>query len=199
MATRKRSKSAKKNSKNSYKKIKKSENKEKKRNVKSMKNKEIKRKQETNQFFVVKKEKKNYWLIIITITFLFISAFLGWFTSTNRYAKFPSKITNETQIVVFYQPGCPHCIAEFPTINKLSKNFSISAINIIQNKSYIRKYNISSTPTLLLINKGKSEILVGEHTYSRIIEAYEKLGKGIFIDYQFNQTGCSVTKNTCTG
>ena len=164
-------------------------------------NKKNKNKSDVEFEFIVKKNKRNNWLLIISITLLFISGFLGWITSTNRYTIFPNKISNKTQVVVFYQPDCPHCIAEFPTINKLSKNFSISAINIVENKSYIDKYNITGTPTLLLINheNNKEELLVGSHSYEEIVKAYNQLSKGIMLENGFKGGSCSANPkiNSC--
>lgn len=126
------------------------------------------------QFKVQKKKPR--WLLAVLIVFIFVSAFLGWVTSTNQYSRFPSQISSKTQIVVFYQPGCIHCIEEFPTIKELSKKYSVSAINVLENKSIIENYNITATPTLLIINGKNKRMIVGEHRLDTIINTYSKLG-----------------------
>ncbi len=73
-------------------------------------------------------------------------------------------------VVVFYQPACPHCIAEIPTIRELvAMGYRVSAINVLERPDVAAEMGITATPTIYIPSTGIK--LVGEQPLERILAA----------------------------
>ncbi len=80
-------------------------------------------------------------------------------------------------VVVFYQPTCPHCIAEIPTIRSLvSMGYRVSAINVFERPDLAAKVGVSATPTIYVPSTGIK--LVGEQPLERILAALAGITSG---------------------
>ncbi len=98
-----------------------------------------------------------------------LGAFAAGLSNSVVFYELLPKDTN-AEILVFYQPTCPHCIAEIPTIRKLiSAGYSVSAFNVFEYPDLARKYGVSETPTIVIPKTG--EKLVGEQDYESIVAA----------------------------
>jgi len=108
------------------------------------------------------------WIIILMAGGIPIAFLLGLQNSVYFYKTLPHHL--DADVVVFYQPGCPHCVAEIPVIKKLvAMGYKVSAINVLENVEVAREYNVTSTPTLY-IPKTHS-YLVGEQSLEDILNA----------------------------
>ncbi len=112
------------------------------------------------------------WILVIALLLFVLSFIVGTQNSVLFYEYLPHRIP-EKGIVVFYQPSCPHCIAEVPTIKKLvTEGYPVFTINVLKHPDLAREFNVEATPTIVIL---PSHIkLVGEQSYASIVAAYEK-------------------------
>ncbi len=88
------------------------------------------------------------------------------------YTTLPSEVP-ERGILIFYQPSCPHCIAEIPVIKRLvEEGYPVYAINALERPDVASSFGVTATPTIVILPSGTK--LVGEQDYETIVEAYEK-------------------------
>lgn len=84
------------------------------------------------------------------------------------------------KILKFESDSCPQCKAMIPTIDRIKedfKNIKFKSINIEEddNQDLVRKYNVRSLPTLVILND-KGELInkiAGNVPYSVIKNALE--------------------------
>lgn len=126
------------------------------------------------------------YLLIPAFLGLALSFALGLSNSILFYELLPH--TADAEIIVFYQPACPHCIAEIPVIRELSQKYRVSSINVLENPDLARKYGVTATPTIYIPSTGSK--IVGEADYNKIVEALEKKG-------EWEGFSCSL-ENTCS-
>ncbi len=75
-------------------------------------------------------------------------------------------------IIVFYQPSCPHCIAEVPVIRELvAMGYRVSAFNVLKHPDIARAYGVTATPTIYIPSTGVK--LVGEQDLNSLLQALE--------------------------
>jgi len=112
------------------------------------------------------------WLLI-PLALLFVLSFaLGLSNSILFYETLPHEIPAEG-IVVFYQPSCPHCIAEIPVIKRLvAEGYPVYSINALKHPEIARQFGVVATPTIVILPSGVT--LVGEQSYEAIVKAYEE-------------------------
>ena len=139
--------------------------------------------------FSLSKEMGPRWLIYLSVLGLPIFFALGLNNSTLFYETLPHDVNGD--VVVFYQPSCPHCIAEVPTIKKLvSLGYRVSAVNVFQHPDLARAYGVESTPTIVVFPYGIK--LVGEQDLNTILKALKGIhGEG-------SGESCSVGGSTCS-
>ena len=61
-------------------------------------------------------------------------------------------------IVYFMEDGCPYCAQQTPIINDIAKTHNVSVINLtsdIVGPSAVKQYNVSTTPTTIILKNGK--------------------------------------------
>ena len=77
---------------------------------------------------------------------------------TNEEFEKNVKSSNKRVLVDFYADWCGPCKILSPRVAEIAnenKDLKVVKINVDQNEDLARKYNISSMPTLLVIEKGK--------------------------------------------
>lgn len=115
------------------------------------------------EFIIEKKKPKKIYIIPFLLGLIFF-AYLGFLNASSGFEEFNSNISeiNSSRfegIIFFYQPNCPHCIEEIPLIHEINKEIPVLAINIIDHRELISKYDIKKTPTVFYKNsKGFFEI-----------------------------------------
>src|SRR4029079_10451496 len=62
---------------------------------------------------------------------------------------------NEPVLVDFWASWCPPCRAMNPTIEALARDFKVCKVNVDTNQPLAARYDISSTPALLLFKNGQ--------------------------------------------
>ncbi len=108
------------------------------------------------------------WVMVLAGLGMIASFVIGASNSVLFYETLPKDLNAE--IIVFYQPSCPHCIAEIPTIKKLvAEGYSVSTFNVFKRPDLAEKYGITATPTIIITRKGKK--LEGEQDYETIVSA----------------------------
>ncbi|MDN5358238.1 MAG: Thioredoxin [Candidatus Diapherotrites archaeon] len=133
------------------------------------------------------------WIMLLAGVGLILSFAAGLANSTMFYALLPKD--ENADILVFYQPTCPHCIAEIPTIQKLvSEGISVSAFNVFKYPELTKKYNVTETPTLVITKTGK--VLRGEQDYETIKQALA--GEKTEL-WGISGSGCAVNKDNTVG
>ena len=61
-------------------------------------------------------------------------------------------------IYYFTQSGCDYCTKQAPAISAISKNYDVTTINLTTDSngaSLIAKYNVTTTPTIIIFKNGK--------------------------------------------
>lgn len=60
------------------------------------------------------------------------------------------------QILCFYQPGCMGCMEQAPINAEVGKSLHIriEEIDAIKNPHYIKEYQLTATPTILVLEDG---------------------------------------------
>ena len=116
-------------------------------------------------------------IIYIVLAVLFIAVLIGISLGTGKKAEktkveaensvipvtsanFEQKVLNSDKrvLVDFYADWCGPCKILSPRVAEIAnenKDLKVVKINVDQNEDLARKYNISSMPTLLVIEKGK--------------------------------------------
>ena len=116
-------------------------------------------------------------IIYIVLAVLFIAALIGISLGTGKKAEktkveaansvipvtsanFEQEVLNSDKrvLVDFYADWCGPCKILSPRVAEIAnenKDLKVVKINVDQNEDLARKYNISSMPTLLVIEKGK--------------------------------------------
>lgn len=116
-------------------------------------------------------------IIYIVLAILFIAALIGISLGTGKKAEktkveaansvipvtsanFEQEVLNSDKrvLVDFYADWCGPCKILSPRVAEIAnenKDLKVVKINVDQNEDLARKYNISSMPTLLVIEKGK--------------------------------------------
>lgn len=116
-------------------------------------------------------------IIYIVLAVLFIAVLIGISLGTGKKAKktkveaensvipvtsanFEQEVLNSDKrvLVDFYADWCGPCKILSPRVAEIAnenKDLKVVKINVDQNEDLARKYNISSMPTLLVIEKGK--------------------------------------------
>jgi conjugal transfer pilus assembly protein TraF len=63
---------------------------------------------------------------------------------------------NEYGLIYFYKPNCPYCEAEEKVLQYFhdSRHFEIKPVNIQENPNLASMFNVTITPTLILVQKG---------------------------------------------
>ncbi|MFA4877758.1 MAG: thioredoxin family protein [Methanoregula sp.] len=61
------------------------------------------------------------------------------------------------QVLCFYQPGCMGCMEQAPINAETGKTLGITIeeIDAVKNPQYIKEYQLTATPTILVIKDGK--------------------------------------------
>ena len=122
-----------------------------------------------------------------------IISFAAGLSNSIMFYKFLPKDEN-AEIIVFYQPTCPHCIAEIPTIRKLvADGYSVSAFNVFKRPDLAEKYGITATPTIIITKSGTK--LEGAQDYEVIVAAM----KGFTSPWVSSGAACGVSEvGTCS-
>lgn len=116
-------------------------------------------------------------IIYIVLAILFIAVLIGISLGTGKKAEktkveaansvipvtsanFEQEVLNSDKrvLVDFYADWCGPCKILSPRVAEIAnenKDLKVVKINVDQNENLARKYNISSMPTLLVIEKGK--------------------------------------------
>ncbi|WP_321506855.1 thioredoxin family protein [uncultured Methanoregula sp.] len=60
------------------------------------------------------------------------------------------------QVLCFYQPGCMGCMEQAPINAEVSKTLAvrIEEIDAVKNPQYIKEYQLTATPTILVLKDG---------------------------------------------
>jgi len=60
------------------------------------------------------------------------------------------------QVLCFYQPGCMGCMEQAPINAEVGKdlNIKIEEIDAVKNPQYIKEYQLTATPTILVLKDG---------------------------------------------
>ncbi|MFA4861088.1 thioredoxin family protein [Methanoregula sp.] len=60
------------------------------------------------------------------------------------------------KVLCFYQPGCMGCMEQAPINAEVGKalNLKIEEIDAVKNPQYIKEYQLTATPTILVIKDG---------------------------------------------
>ncbi|NPA76455.1 MAG: thioredoxin family protein [Candidatus Diapherotrites archaeon] len=141
--------------------------------------------------FSLSREMGPKWIMLLAAAGLAISFALGLSNSTVFFETLPKE--QNADILVFYQPTCPHCIAEIPTIKKLvAAGYSVSAFNVFKYPRLAEKYHVTATPTIVITRTG--EKLEGEQPYTAIISAIH----GLSGTWAQNGEACGIGVNTCS-
>ncbi len=141
--------------------------------------------------FSLSREMGPRWIIIVAGLGVLIAFALGLSNSAMFYAMLPKD--ENADILVFYQPTCPHCIAEIPTIKRLvSAGYKISAFNVFRRRDLVEKYGVRETPTIVISRTGSK--LVGEQAYDRIVAATKKTKR----EENGTMGGCSINRGAVT-
>jgi len=132
------------------------------------------------------------WIILLAGLGIIISFAAGLSNSIMFYEFLPRD--ENAEILVFYQPTCPHCIAEIPTIRRLAaEGYSVSAFNVFKRPDLAEKYGIIATPTIVITKNGVK--LEGEQSYEAIIAAIN----GTTNPWGSTGAACSVSEvETCS-
>ncbi len=136
--------------------------------------------------FFVKQEKKtnkikNIIILIILIAIGIFVSYLGYSNNIYRYDLISEKgMPKDNFILVFYQPSCPHCVSELPIFYKLKYdyNYTIKAINIIEQPKFIKEFNLKATPTIILFFNNSSLRVEGEISLDQILKLINELKSG---------------------
>lgn len=143
--------------------------------------------------FSVSREMGPRWLITIAALGIVVSFVAGLSNSTMFYATLPKD--ENAEVIVFYQPTCPHCIAEIPTIKKIiADGHKVSAFNVFKHQDLARKYGVTETPTIVVPRNGTK--LVGEQSYESILAAIH--GTQSWQTTAQQGAGCSVNPEAIT-
>nr|WP_321351706.1 thioredoxin family protein [uncultured Methanoregula sp.] len=61
------------------------------------------------------------------------------------------------QVLCFFQPGCMGCMEQAPINAGVQKtlNLTIEEIDAVKNPQYIKQYQLTATPTILVLKDGK--------------------------------------------
>ncbi len=130
------------------------------------------------------------WIMYILALGIIASFILGLNNSVVYYETLPK--TKDADILVFYQPSCPHCIAELPTIKRLvADGYRVSAFNVFKHPELAKRYNVTETPTLVV----DGHVLVGEQSYETIKDA---LNTNWVPGSGEKGKGCSIGGDTCS-
>ena len=122
--------------------------------------------------FSLSRELGPRWVLLLAGLGLVISFVLGTQNSVLFYEYLPHDVPSKG-IVVFYQPSCPHCIAEIPTIKKLvSEGYPVYTVNVLKHPELAREFNVQATPTIVILPSRVK--LVGEQTYNAIVTAFKE-------------------------
>jgi conjugal transfer pilus assembly protein TraF len=64
--------------------------------------------------------------------------------------------STEYGLIYFYKPGCPYCEAEEKILKHFiaSRNFAVQPVNILEQPGVAAQFNITITPSLVLIKRG---------------------------------------------
>ena len=120
------------------------------------------------------KKKKGKWFLIPFVGGIFFTIVLALSNNVHFYSIYDGNY-DDNFILVFYQPGCVHCLKELPVVRELSKKYRIKAVDVSENREFALKYGVSATPTIVLHYGGKRKFLVGEHSYGEIVQEIEKM------------------------
>lgn len=98
------------------------------------------------------------------------------FNPLKMYERFGNE--SSTNIEYFYMETCPHCVEFTPVWDKVSKmseyqHISFKKYEISANKERSSKFNITSAPTVIAVDK-KSDMVVGKFTDERTDESLSK-------------------------
>ena len=132
------------------------------------------------------------WIILLAGIGMLLSFTAGLSNSIMFYELMPKD--ENAEILVFYQPTCPHCIAEIPTIRRLvADGYSVSAFNVFKRPDLAEKYQITGTPTIIITKNGTK--LEGEQSYDAIVAA-TKSSDNLWVH---SETTCGVNEvGTCS-
>ncbi len=103
-------------------------------------------------------------------------------------SKLVKELTNENfmavtdkgvSLVDFWAPWCGPCRMIAPVIDELSNDFEMRAnickVNTDDNQDIIKKYNVKSIPTILIMKDGEViETIVGAQAKDKLTEAINK-------------------------
>lgn len=132
-------------------------------------------------------------IIYIVLAVLFIAVLIGISLGTGKKAEktkveaansvipvtsanFEQEVLNSDKrvLVDFYADWCGPCKILSPRVAEIAnenKDLKVVKINVDQNEDLARKYNISSMPTLLVIEKGKElNRVVGALSKSKVLK-----------------------------
>lgn len=126
-------------------------------------------------------------LLALTIVLMLCGCTSKQALQTIGYKDLKEKIENKESFVLYiHKTGCSHCESYEPILTKVLKEESLTAYSIntasleaAEEKSLREKVNLKGTPTLIYIEKGKSDIngsLIGEQTYENTVAFFKKIG-----------------------
>jgi thioredoxin 1 len=60
------------------------------------------------------------------------------------------------RVICFYQPGCMGCMEQAPINTEVGKslNIAIEEIDAIKNPQYIKEFQLTVTPTIVILKEG---------------------------------------------
>ena len=108
--------------------------------------------------------KKHYvdygWLLVLFVILLIAMIYSILFGKQEGFASSASDISSGKKLVMFYTTTCGHCKKMMPAWDKAAKDANSTAEKMVKvdsttDTSIAEKYNISSYPTILLLESGK--------------------------------------------
>lgn len=87
---------------------------------------------------------------------------------------------NNFGLIYFYQDGCPYCEAEEKVLQFLkNRGWLIKPVNIKHDQTAAAKFNITVTPSLLLVKKGDERHIPISHGVITYVELRERIYNGV--------------------
>lgn len=85
-----------------------------------------------------------------------------------------------TELLYFTMDGCGPCESMKPTLQRLeAQGFPITRINVTQNQTWARQYNVTQVPHFVLVSNGHVvDRHLGATSYARLVGMFERTGGG---------------------
>ena len=118
------------------------------------------------------------WLFVLFAILLFAMLYSIFFGKTGEGFTSHSDINNGKKLVYFYIEGCQYCKDMSPVWDKVSAKGANSdkmiKVDANAQKDIADKYNVTSYPTILLLDKGTKKETYGEDRTEEALTKYVK-------------------------